>query len=80
MSLLGFRLSPRNLSRKKSTGNINIGRVSRVVGEVFGDGTSGEFGAKEVHLVEEQDQGGSGEPLRVGNGLEQHQCLLHLIL
>lgn len=36
--------------------------------------------AEEIHLVEEEDEGGFGEPMRIRDGFPQHQCFVHLIL
>lgn len=39
-----------------------------------------DFGFEEVHLVEEEDEGGGLEPVRVGDRFPQHEGFLHLIL
>ena len=40
----------------------------------------GDFLLKQVLLVEEQDDGGLGEPLVVADGVEQLHALMHAVL
>jgi hypothetical protein len=48
-----------------------------VVVEVVGQRVPLELLAEEVHLVEEEDQGGPEEPTRIGDRLPERQALLH---
>lgn len=47
---------------------------------VAGNGTYRDLLLEEIHLVEEEDEGRFGEPVRVGDGLPQHQGFVHLVL
>ena len=51
-----------------------------VLGEADGQGRFLDLILKQVLLVEEQDDGGVGEPLVVADRIEQLQALLHSIL
>lgn len=46
----------------------------------FRDGAESNLLLKQIHLVKEQDQGWVLEPMRISNGLPEHQRFLHLIL
>ena len=56
--------------------------VAREVWEMLADGclAGGDLLAEEVHLVEEEDEGGLFEVLAVSDALEKHERLVHLIL
>ena len=51
-----------------------------VLGEANGERGLGDFILEKVLLVEEEDDGGVGEPSVVANVLKQLQALLHSIL
>lgn len=47
---------------------------------VLGDWVVCDLLFEEIHLVKEENEGGVGEPLGVGNRLPQHESFLHLVL
>lgn len=65
---------------EKPARGLQVRWIAGVFGEVLGDRVRGELIPEQVDLIEKEDDGRSQEPLRVGNGLEKHQRLTHLIL
>lgn len=55
-------------------------RVADVVGEVALDRGLGNLFLEQVDFVEEKDDGGTDEPLRVADTLEEHYSFGHLVL
>lgn len=47
---------------------------------VLGDWVSADLLLEKIHLVEEENEGRVGEPLRVSDGLPKHERFLHLVL
>ena len=79
--LLRVSVESSELVQEVFAGSLVIVLGSVVIGKtVVADGALGEFLAEKVHFVKEEDEGGLGEPMRIGNGFPQHQCFVHLIL
>ena len=79
--LLGVPAQRAELVEEVLAGRLVIIFGPVVVGEsVLGDGAVWELLPEEIHLVEEEDHGRFREPVRVGDGLPEHQGLVHLVL
>lgn len=61
-------------------GGIKVVIRAAEIGEVLGDGGDVEFSFEEIDFVQEQDNGFSLEPFAVDQRLEEHHCLVHLVL
>ena len=79
--LLGVSVQCPELVHEVFAGLLPVVCGALVVHEaVRGDGTDCDLFFEQVHLVEEEDKGRLGEPMRVGNGFPEHQRLVHLVL
>src|SRR5687767_14991709 len=61
-------------------GSVVIGGAMVIGKAMLGDRAARELLAEKIHLVQEQNEGRFGEPVRVGDRLPQHQRLVHLVL
>jgi hypothetical protein len=70
------------LSREEVLGGFDVTFGTVIVREVGTDGRGarGDLFAEEVHFVEEEDEGGFLKVFAIGDGFEEHEGFVHLVL